>query len=169
MICKYHISSTRHRGYYLFHLWFCLATIRGQRLFLWKAHRHLQQLNKVHMGNTVTTVSHCWNCSPIKVAHRTKKMVMKKYSYLHGLSMQVEPLCILIWQHQLSQVSIASIDMNYFSQSWIKLALSVRKIAGICEHGAWLFIIVSTLRSIRSVFEEVWLLIPQLLAFARSG
>ena len=51
----YCISSIRHCGYYLFRCLFCAATIRGQRLFLWKALRHQRQLDKV----TVTVARRC--------------------------------------------------------------------------------------------------------------
>ena len=35
---------------------FCADTIQGQHLFLWKAHRHQQWLNKARTSNTVTTI-----------------------------------------------------------------------------------------------------------------
>ena len=50
--------------FFLLHVW-CgyysrVATIRGRCLFLWKAHRHQQWLDKVHvrMSDTVMTVTH---------------------------------------------------------------------------------------------------------------
>ena len=39
----------RRRGYYLLCCSFCVATIRGQRLFLWKAWRHQQWLDRVRL------------------------------------------------------------------------------------------------------------------------
>ena len=49
---------------------FCAVTIRGWRLFLWKARRHQRQLYKVRMSETVTlsvvcTASQSW-CQPWK-------------------------------------------------------------------------------------------------------
>ena len=44
--CIYRISWIRRCGYYLFHCLFCAATIRGRRLFLWKARRHQRRLGK---------------------------------------------------------------------------------------------------------------------------
>ena len=58
----YRISSIRCRGYYtciFFIARFCVTTIRGRRLFLWKACQHQQRLDKVHTGDTVTTVRCC--------------------------------------------------------------------------------------------------------------
>ena len=40
-----------------FTAWFCAATIRGQRLFLWKAQRHQRQLDKVCTSETVTVIN----------------------------------------------------------------------------------------------------------------
>ena len=42
----------------LFRCSFCVATIRGWRLFLWKARRH-RRLDKVHTSGTVTVARHC--------------------------------------------------------------------------------------------------------------
>ena len=57
MMHNYRISSIRRRGYYFFFAaHFCVATIRRQRLFLWKVRRHQQRLDKVRTRNTVTTV-----------------------------------------------------------------------------------------------------------------
>ena len=55
----YHISLIRRCGYYFFCCTLGAATIRGRRLFLWKARRHQQQLDKVRTSNTVTIVRHC--------------------------------------------------------------------------------------------------------------
>ena len=57
--CSYSISSIRRRGYYISGACSCLATIRGQHLFLQKPHRPQQWMDKVFMSNTVTTVTHC--------------------------------------------------------------------------------------------------------------
>ena len=56
---NYRIFLIRHRGYYSFTARFCAAIIRGWHLFLWKTQRHQQRLDKVHTGDTVTTVRHC--------------------------------------------------------------------------------------------------------------
>ena len=71
------IYSIRRCSYYLFRCSFCAATIQGRRLFkggdysraatiwgwwlfLWKARRHQQWLDKVHTSETVTDARHYW-------------------------------------------------------------------------------------------------------------
>ena len=38
---------------------FCTVTIRGRRLFLWKARRRQRRLYKVRTSETVTIARHC--------------------------------------------------------------------------------------------------------------
>ena len=62
---SYRISSVRCHGYYFFccsllcSYYSSAATIRGQRLFLQKTHRHQRRLDKVHTSDTVMTFNHC--------------------------------------------------------------------------------------------------------------
>ena len=54
VLYNYHIFLIRYHGYYFFAARFCVATIWGWHLFLWKTQRHQQHLDKVCMSNTVT-------------------------------------------------------------------------------------------------------------------
>ena len=56
---KNRISSIRHRGTIFFAARFCAATILEWYFFLWKAHRHQWQLDRVCASDTLTTVGCC--------------------------------------------------------------------------------------------------------------
>ena len=72
--CEYHISSIRHWLIFFSTVHFCAATIRGQHLFLWKAHRHQRQLDKIRTRDSLVVCTASQSCcQPWKLTHSRAK------------------------------------------------------------------------------------------------